>query len=206
MGLVVIDVAVLVVFIDHIAKSIQLPQVIASIARDLSRAIDAEGRAAADRARRAKAGPSLSETARAPGRGQRRRARAEQRLSAVREHRHVDRHRRAQPRGDPSAPSARALPRRGRAAGRRLARRRGTHDGAGRSAGRTPPARTGPHAGPLRSRSTSSSRSRSERSRRRSTTPSRRSPASTGSATRCARSPTAGSRRPCIATKPAACA
>jgi uncharacterized membrane protein len=59
MALVILDVAVLVVFIDHIAKSIQLPQVIASIARDLSRAIDAEvtplGPAAP------KAGPSLSE-------------------------------------------------------------------------------------------------------------------------------------------------
>ncbi len=43
MGLVVLDVAVLVLFIDHIAKSIQLPQVIASIAGDLGRAIDADG-------------------------------------------------------------------------------------------------------------------------------------------------------------------
>jgi uncharacterized membrane protein len=42
MALVVLDVAVLVLFIDHIAKSIQLPQVIASIAGDLSRAIDGE--------------------------------------------------------------------------------------------------------------------------------------------------------------------
>jgi uncharacterized membrane protein len=42
MALAVLDVAVLVVFIDHIAKSIQLPQVIASIAADLSRAIDSE--------------------------------------------------------------------------------------------------------------------------------------------------------------------
>src|SRR5581483_4598300 len=42
MGLVVLDVAVLVVFIDHIATSIQLPQVIASIAGDLGRAIDAD--------------------------------------------------------------------------------------------------------------------------------------------------------------------
>jgi uncharacterized membrane protein len=42
MALVIVDVAVLVVFIDHIAKSIQLPQVIASIAGDLSRAIDAD--------------------------------------------------------------------------------------------------------------------------------------------------------------------
>jgi uncharacterized membrane protein len=42
MALAVVDVAVLLVFIDHIAKSIQLPQVIASIAGDLSRAIDSE--------------------------------------------------------------------------------------------------------------------------------------------------------------------
>ena len=59
MALVVGDVAVLVVFIDHIAKSIQLPQVIASIAGDLSRAIDAE--AALPAVRGPKAGPSLSE-------------------------------------------------------------------------------------------------------------------------------------------------
>jgi uncharacterized membrane protein len=58
MMLVVIDVVVLVVFIDHIAKSIQLPQVIASIAGDLSRAIEAE---AAIPAETGKAGPSLSE-------------------------------------------------------------------------------------------------------------------------------------------------
>jgi uncharacterized membrane protein len=65
MALVVIDVAVLVVFIDHIAKSIQLPQVIASIARDLSRAIDADTNltpASTGRRSAAKAGPSLSET------------------------------------------------------------------------------------------------------------------------------------------------
>ena len=36
--------AVLIYFIHHIAMSIQLPQVIASIADDLSRAIDAESR------------------------------------------------------------------------------------------------------------------------------------------------------------------
>jgi uncharacterized membrane protein len=62
MLLVVLDVAVLVVFIDHIAKSIQLPQVIASIAGDLSRAIDADAglreRAGDDAL---KAGPSLAE-------------------------------------------------------------------------------------------------------------------------------------------------
>jgi uncharacterized membrane protein len=59
MALVVLDVGLLVVFIDHIAKSIQLPQVIASIAGDLSRAIDAE--AALPPAGSAKAGPSLAE-------------------------------------------------------------------------------------------------------------------------------------------------
>jgi uncharacterized membrane protein len=59
LGLVLVDVAVLVVFIDHIAKSIQLPQVIASIARDLSHAIDSELAQPGDWAR--KAGPSLSE-------------------------------------------------------------------------------------------------------------------------------------------------
>jgi uncharacterized membrane protein len=59
MALVLLDVAVLVVFIDHIAKSIQLPQVIASIARDLSRAIEAD--VAPPAADVPKAGPSLSE-------------------------------------------------------------------------------------------------------------------------------------------------
>ncbi|HWX45441.1 MAG TPA: DUF2254 domain-containing protein [Solirubrobacteraceae bacterium] len=59
MALVVADVAVLVVFIDHIAKSIQLPQVIASIAGDLSRAIDAERKLPA--VETLKAGPSLAE-------------------------------------------------------------------------------------------------------------------------------------------------
>jgi uncharacterized membrane protein len=59
MVLVLVDVVVLVVFIDHIAKSIQLPQVVASIARDLSQAIDVDvGPPAIDAP---KAGPSLSE-------------------------------------------------------------------------------------------------------------------------------------------------
>jgi uncharacterized membrane protein len=60
MALVILDVAVLVVFIDHIAKSIQLPQVIASIARDLSGAIEGEGGGPAP-SELPKAGPSLSE-------------------------------------------------------------------------------------------------------------------------------------------------
>jgi uncharacterized membrane protein len=41
-ALLLVDLAVLVYFIHHIAKSIQLPEVIAGIARDLDRAIDAE--------------------------------------------------------------------------------------------------------------------------------------------------------------------
>jgi uncharacterized membrane protein len=59
LALVVADVAVLVVFIDHIAKSIQLPQVIASIAGDLARAIESD--VAARGAGDLKAGWSLSE-------------------------------------------------------------------------------------------------------------------------------------------------
>jgi uncharacterized membrane protein len=57
-GLVTVSMAVLIYFIHHTAMSIQLPQVIASIARDLSRAIDAEssgGGAALE------SGPSVSE-------------------------------------------------------------------------------------------------------------------------------------------------
>ena len=57
-GLVVISMAVLIYFIHHIATSIQLPQVIASIARDLSRAIDAESK---DVGLPAEAGPSVTE-------------------------------------------------------------------------------------------------------------------------------------------------
>jgi uncharacterized membrane protein len=56
LALVVADVAVLVLFIDHIAKSIQLPRVIASIAGDLSRAIEADSAVNVG-----KAGWSLSE-------------------------------------------------------------------------------------------------------------------------------------------------
>jgi len=40
--LLLVDLAVLIYFIHHIAKSIQLPEVIAGIARDLTREIDAE--------------------------------------------------------------------------------------------------------------------------------------------------------------------
>jgi uncharacterized membrane protein len=57
-GFVVLSMAVLIYFIHHIATSIQLPQVIASIARDLSQAIDAESK---DVGAPAEAGPSVTE-------------------------------------------------------------------------------------------------------------------------------------------------
>jgi uncharacterized membrane protein len=57
-ALVTLSMGVLIYFIHHIATSIQLPQVIASIAKDLSRAIDAESAVAA---RFVEAGPSVSE-------------------------------------------------------------------------------------------------------------------------------------------------
>ena len=41
-ALLLVDLAVLIYFIHHIARSIQLPEVIAGIARDLTREIDAE--------------------------------------------------------------------------------------------------------------------------------------------------------------------
>jgi len=59
MLLVLLDVVVLVVFIDHIAKSIQLPQVIASIAKDLTHAIEAD--VGLPKPGRLKAGASLAE-------------------------------------------------------------------------------------------------------------------------------------------------
>ena len=53
-ALVTLSMAVLIYFIHHIATSIQLPYVIASIARDLSRAVDVESRVQSP----AEAGPS----------------------------------------------------------------------------------------------------------------------------------------------------
>ena len=41
-ALLLVDIAVLIYFIHHIAKSVQLPEVVAGIARDLTREIDAE--------------------------------------------------------------------------------------------------------------------------------------------------------------------
>ena len=57
--LVAIDLGVLILFINHIANAIQLPQVIASIARDLSQAIDASIPVGDERP--LKAGASVSE-------------------------------------------------------------------------------------------------------------------------------------------------
>jgi uncharacterized membrane protein len=57
-ALVTLSMGVLIFFIHHIATSIQLPQVIASIAHDLSRAIDAESD---EDGVKVEAGPSLSE-------------------------------------------------------------------------------------------------------------------------------------------------
>jgi uncharacterized membrane protein len=60
---VVLDIGVLIYFINHITNSIQLPQVIASIARDLASAIAAEGSRGDPRTARA-AGLSLPEVER----------------------------------------------------------------------------------------------------------------------------------------------
>jgi uncharacterized membrane protein len=57
-ALVAVSMGVLIYFIHHIATTIQLPNVIASIAGDLSRAIEAES---TDRGPRIEAGPSVSE-------------------------------------------------------------------------------------------------------------------------------------------------
>ena len=51
----------LIYFIHHIATSIQLPHVIAGIARDLSGAIDAEGAHRVPRMPPIEKGPSVSE-------------------------------------------------------------------------------------------------------------------------------------------------
>jgi uncharacterized membrane protein len=56
-ALVAVSMGVLIYFIHHITSSIQLPQVIASIARDLSKAIDAESSAGGG----LEAGPSVAE-------------------------------------------------------------------------------------------------------------------------------------------------
>ena len=62
LGLMVADLAVLIYFIHHTATSIQLPHVIASIARDLSEAIDVQG--SHDMTAKLEAGPTGAELAR----------------------------------------------------------------------------------------------------------------------------------------------
>ena len=55
------DLAILIYFIHHVAKSIQLPEVIAGIARDLSAAIEVETHADVDSADGRQEGPSVAE-------------------------------------------------------------------------------------------------------------------------------------------------
>jgi len=61
LALTVVDLAVLIYFINHIATMIQLPQVIASIADDLARAIDAQGGADTDAPAGTGTGPGQDE-------------------------------------------------------------------------------------------------------------------------------------------------
>ena len=78
-----VDLAVLIYFIHHIAKSIQLPEVIAGIADDLMKSIDAEFpdkvgdgdrcRAACRRSTRASRCPNCSRSSKSAGRRSRRR-------------------------------------------------------------------------------------------------------------------------------------
>ncbi len=79
-GLVTVSMGVLIYFIHHIAISIQLPYVIASIARDLSRAIDLESR---DDRVTLEAGPSVAELVRRMADGGGGGPRADQRLPTV---------------------------------------------------------------------------------------------------------------------------
>jgi uncharacterized membrane protein len=60
-GLVLIDLAVLIYFIHHIATQIQLPQVIAGIARDLAQAVAVQSSDQPRSARKPAEGPSLDE-------------------------------------------------------------------------------------------------------------------------------------------------
>ena len=112
-ALLLVDLGVLIYFIHHIAKSIQLPEVIAGIADDLLRSIDAEfpdevgpresGGAAARREVRAG-------TAHAHGGGRRGGPFTGQRLHPVRRLRPADRHRHADRLGDPPGAPPGPLP------------------------------------------------------------------------------------------------
>src|SRR5574340_1123393 len=61
LALTVADLAVLIYFINHIATTIQLPQVIASIAGDLSKAIDTQGGEDSVAMDERRSGPSVEE-------------------------------------------------------------------------------------------------------------------------------------------------
>ena len=141
LALTAVDLGVLIYFIHHTATAIQLPEVIASIARDLAEAIDAEAATPARRARdrqRARAGrPAGPAGQRRPGgRG------SGQRVPALRQARHAGADRRGIRCGDPAAPPSRALPHAGAPDGHRVAAR-------GRGQDRPPPG--GVHiTGPLR--------------------------------------------------------
>jgi uncharacterized membrane protein len=60
-ALVLVDLGVLIYFIHHVATSIQLPQVIASIARDLSQAIEADSDRVETPTHRPERGPTAAE-------------------------------------------------------------------------------------------------------------------------------------------------
>ncbi len=145
MALVLLDVTVLVLFINHIAKSIQLPQVIASIAGDLSHAIDIEVGGAHDE--QAQVRSFAGGDQQASRRRQRRRARPEQRLPAVRADRRARRRRPAEWRGDPPTSPSRPLRRRRAAVGERVAGNGCAHGrtraGRGARHGSAPHARAG---------------------------------------------------------------
>ena len=112
-ALLLVDLAVLIYFIHHIAKSIQLPEVIAGIARDLMRAIDAEfpeqwAPTSTGGVLDAADGQVRAELLQLHRRARRCRPRRRQRLPAVRRLRPAGRHRVAHGRRHPSQPSARA--------------------------------------------------------------------------------------------------
>ncbi len=173
LALLVVDLAVLIYFIHHIATSIQLPQVIASIARDLSSAIDAGTGRDARRRPQLEAGPSVAELLQrmkeSPGIVPTARAW----LPPVRPPRHARPDRHAHRLRDPPAGASGPFPRQRPPPCDRLAARGGRVGGARSRTGHTSPARHARSPRTSRSPSTSSSRSRSARCRRPSTTPSR---------------------------------
>ena len=176
-ALLLVDLGVLIYFIHHIAKSIQLPEVIAGIADDLMQAIDAEF---PDRVGTASLAPHRCMPASRcpssyPDRGARRRgAVAGQRLHPVRRLLAADRHRHPHRLVHPAGAPARPLPRHRASAGQGVARAVRLRKWPTPCPGRTSPGRTAPWCRIRSSPSTNWWRSPSGRCRRRSTTPSRR--------------------------------